>query len=259
MKYLFFLLLLFNIVFYLWETGLGQPEARHGQPSAESGQGIALLKELPGKPGDTTPGAPKDPQQSNDVSGTSGSLAGQQANRIGPQASDDPATAAKTDSPQDEGSQKDETCHWLGPFTSRNEAQTQLKKLGFASGQARPLKKRTEVENGFSIIYPAASTLQEAKTNRDMLEEKGLKGVWLVERGENQYAISIAVVFSKERADAALAHYRAQGLPLELKPRKTLADKWWLEIHGAIDPASVEAMPSQTAPGLPPVGVKDCE
>ena len=50
MKYLFFLLILLNCVFYLWETGINRPPAPEKQAVAEASgevERIILVKELP--------------------------------------------------------------------------------------------------------------------------------------------------------------------------------------------------------------------
>ena len=244
MKYLFFLLVLVNIVFYLWETGVGRPPARQAPPSSEAS--IVLLKELPEKPGDTPPSKANGPVPS---AATRQTASAQEASPITPQST----------APQGAQAQATETCHWLGPYPSLSKAQTTQKTLGTSIGQVKPMKRPTEVENGYLILYPAAAGLPEAQANQKMLQEKGFEDAWLVDNGENRYAVSLAAVNNKQRADEALARYRTQGIPVELKPRKVLADRWWLEIKGDIDPDSLEALANPAITGPARVTVKDCD
>lgn len=253
MKYLFFLLILFNLVFYLWETGVGRTRTQQAQsttlkPSKES---VVLLKGSAGKP--TDPMAPAEvvyPRNTEETQATSSSPmpSGQQADTV---------TATSEAKPTSEASE--EPCHWLGSFSSLKKAQSALKLLGISSSQAKPIKRPTEVENGYSLLYPAAINLQEAQANRKMLAEKGFKDAWLVENGENQYAISLAYLTNKERANEALARYQSQGIPVELKPHILSAEKWWLEIKGSIDATALQAKASQLDKDSSGVVVRACE
>jgi len=255
MKYLFFLLILFNLVFYLWETGVGRTRTQQAQSTAPNPpkENIVLLKGSAGKP--TEPAAPTAPAEIVDSrhkeenQATSSPITTEQQENLATAASEAKPTSAENG----------ETCHWLGSFSSLKKAQIALKALGIPSNPVKPIKKPTETENGYSLLYPAAINLQEAQANRKMLAEKGFKDAWLVENGENQYAISLAYLTNKERANEALARYQSQGIAAELKPHTLSVEKWWLEIKGPIDAVSLQAKASQLEKDSSGVVVRACE
>lgn len=259
MKYLFFLLVLLNIVFCLWETGAGRPSTEEQQvkaPPAE--ERIMLVKELAEVSG-KNPEPPAQPQPQAGAQTQTSSPPPQSIEAViaahppAPpvQAPSEPApvaaetsatttTQAKGDSPPPAGEEKGEACHRLGPYASAKQAQVALDMLGTRQGQV--LKKSTEVENGYVILYPPTDSLETARANRKMLVEKGFKDAWVVEQGENSHAISLAVVHDKDQADEAVSRYQAQGIQVLLKPRIGLANRWWLEVRGPTGRASLEAI-----------------
>jgi len=274
MKYLFFLLLLGNIVFYLWETGIGRPHEEDRQPKAPpAAERLVLLKELPQPPAQAPAETQLPPPQSAEASASpppaqatepptqtqataepqpapppaqaaAAPVAAETAEAANPADSnpDNPATTP----PKTEAStpaEQVEACRQLGPYASARQAQAALDTLG--NSQGRVVKKPTEVENGYLILYPPADSLEAAQANRKMLVEKGFKDAWVMEQGENRHAISLAVVHNKGRAEEAARRYQAQGMAVLLKPRISMADRWWLEVRGPADPAAEAALAGQ--------------
>lgn len=344
MKYLFFLLLLANIVFYLWETGLGQSQPKLAQTDATDAlERIVLVEELPParrleasaqevpvppagqgtespppvtpttpaspllgqatdsgeatpptEPGQAQPAPVAPPAQTTAAAETavqSGRIpaieAGQaqaptpailpaqtsataetpsQASGIppAPTATAAPGQTPPTDtSTQSAGTPPTEpgqapACHQLGPYLSLRQAQAALAALSPPShGEVKPVKKPTLAENGYLILYPAADSLEAAQANRKMLVAKGHADAWVIDKGENRYAISLAVVNGKERADEAVGRFRAEGIIVELRPRMALVNRWWLEAHDDADRAALDAIAGHADAGA--VAVKSCD
>jgi len=240
MKILFFLLVLLNIVFYLWSTGVGKPPETAPEPPAQgSVERIVLIKELPQatRPTDALP--PPSPQAAS-------------TEPPQPPGGPSPATSppqAMAENPV-EPAQATPACQQIGPFATLRKAQVFKAKLKIPAESAKPVKTSAEVENGYLILYPAAETLPDAKANLKMLKDKGAHDAWLIEQGEYRYAISLATTNDKKLAEDAVARYQAKGIAAELKTRKTLADKWWLEITGEIDPAALQTLLNRPDAGL---------
>lgn len=258
MKYVFFLLILVNILFYLWETGVGrQPETHKETSNPPAQESLVLIKET------------SENQSKSPANGATKSA------EIPPQQPPQPSTANQPNPPslpQKTGEevpgtaphQPGETdqhliCHRIGPFASLRKAQIFQKKHIPTSESVEPIKKPTEMENGYVILYPAANTLQEAKDNRNMLQEKGFTDAWLIQEGENRYAISLATTNDKALADVAISRYQTQGIMAELKTRKTLTEKWWLEIKGDFDPAALPPQQSHSDTGRAAPEIEECE
>ena len=236
MKYLFLLLVLFNIAFYLWESGVNRPPpAAPAQADADAdAERIVLVKELPAAPAaaQSTEEAPQPP-----AAAASAPPAPRQDNE------------AATPNPG--------ACHRLGPFDGPEAADSALRKLGAQQAKAKRVKKPMAVETGYLILYPAADSPEAAQAKRKMLAEKGYKDAWVVVDGENRNAISLAAFKDKSHAEAALARFRAQGVEAELKPRIGNLDKWWLESRDAEGKAALEAIALPA--GLDAAALKACE
>ncbi len=287
MKYLFFLLVLCNIVFYLWETGVGRSLSSQGREQAEAGERIVLLRELPA----ASHGAAEAPAKSMEemqppVAGhgnpspqavaSAGMATDGQASQSPVEAS--PLAAAKTgetsaapaqqtsaDSPppreSEEGggqAQKAESCYRLGPYASPGSAQQGKVALGTGQGRVEMVKKATQMENGYWILYPPAEDGEAAQANRKMLVNKGFADVWVVDKGENRYAVSLGIAHTKDLAEDAVRRYRAKGVEAELKPRMNTAERWWLEVRGE-NRASLESAVGKSLAGSGAVQIADCD
>jgi len=243
MKYLFFLLVLFNIAFYLWETGVNHPTTPPKQTQSETPTGderIVLVKELPktqavppapANPADEAPPPAAPPAQPTEPSAAT------------------PPEAAKTL----------ETCYRLGPYDLPKPAKAALRGLKTGQDRIELVKKPLTVETGYLILYPAADTPETAQANRKMLMEKGYKDAWVVDQGENRYAISLAAFKDKSHAEEALARFRAQSIEAELKPRLGSLDKWWLETHDDAGKSALQTLAGKPGADSALVAVKVCE
>ncbi|MDD5036459.1 MAG: hypothetical protein PHE55_17075 [Methylococcaceae bacterium] len=266
MKYLFFLILLANIVFYLWETGVGRQIGQDAQKVPEAGERIVLLKEIPAKSEpQIMPPAPQaevsgaEPEQA----AVSAAPAQDEAAPVepAPPPPDPPADTQVAETPiasqADAADQTpnpppptpDSVCYHLGPYVSPKKAIAASIALGGAS-RAEVVKQPTEVEAGYTVLYPPAESLQVARENLKAMQGKGFKDAWVLEKGDYRYAVSLAMFSDKERAEAAVAHFRGMGIPAELKPRMVPGNTWWLRIPGS----SAERPALEEAAGKPQIG-----
>jgi len=244
MKYLFFLLVLFNIAFYLWETGVNHPPTLPKQAQAETPAGderIVLVKELPKTQIPAPNPAVGPPPQAAPT----------------PTEVPTPKPAAATAPP--EAVKTLETCYRLGPYDLPKPAKAALRGLKTGQDRIELVKKPLAVETGYLILYPAADTPEAAQANRKMLMEKGYKDAWVVDQGENRYAISLAAFKDKSHAEEALARFRAQSIEAELKPRLGSLDKWWLETHDDAGKSALETLAGKPGVDSALVAVKVCE
>lgn len=259
MKYLFFLLIVFNIVFYLWETGVGHPARPEGRAkAAEAGERIVLVKELPKPPAPASePAGQAVPLESS--SPPPGQAGAQPA--VPPAESVpafEPPASLRTQDPSPMQAPPP-ACYRLGPYASAKQAQAAVRKLGAGAGQPGVVKKPVEVEKGYLILYPAAESLEAAQANRKMLVAKGVKEAWVIDKGDNRYAVSLAAVGNKERASEALSRFLAQGIQAELKPRLGPADRWWVEAREEAGRSALEAVAGASAGQGDEVAVKACD
>jgi hypothetical protein len=250
MKYLFFLLVLVNLVFFLWETGIGRSPKQKDNAQSSSEERIVMVKELP-KPSvapaleETKPVTTPPPTMAPTPAPTEP--------HSQPAAAPQENTAAAPAVPDNSA----QSCYRLGPYDSPRKAQAALRSL--ASRQAQVVKSAIEAEKGFLVVYPAAESTETARANLKMLSERGLKDLWLIQGGENHNAISLAAVSDKSRAEQALERFHGLGIEAEIKPRLVTSEQWWLETHEEGTRASFASLidrPTRATAGL---AVKTCD
>lgn len=225
MKAVFFLLLLVNLLFFLWEKNLGQskPNAAPPIPAGVEKLTLAPQSNQPTTNSSTPPQATPEPVK-------------------------EPAPAASPEPTPPAQSTSESSCQRIGPFDTQNQTVSFQKKLKSQNLEATPVKIPTNVETGYILVYPPAPDLETAQTNRKMLESKGLKGSWVINEGANQFGVTVAFLNSKQKADTAVVRYQSAGLNLLVIPKLSPGEKWWLELKGVTD-ASV-LIPSTLASQL---------
>lgn len=248
MKYLFFLLLLGNIVFYLWETGAGRIAPETEQTQTTPPERIVLLSELPPPAAE----AVAESRQETPPPSPSPNSATQEPASISALAQTPPPPTIEAPKPEAPPSAAQaETCRLLGPYNAQRQAQAALQERDDGQRRLKLVKRPTPVETGYLLVYPPADTAEAAQANRKMLMEKGFADAWVVDKGEDRNAVSLAAIHNKARADAALSRYRGQGIPVELRPRLGMAEKWWLEVReAAAPPEGGDAKPQGTEGGV---------
>jgi len=261
MKYLFFLLVLFNIVFYLWETGVGRSTKQEDRPpSTDSVERIVLARELPKPPAQSPePRVASEDAAKSQQTPLPEQAAAEPTKPLAGQQPTEPPAQPQTQEPAPPPVEQTPACYRLGPYTISRQAQAALRKLGAGAGKAVMVKKPVEVEKGYLILYPAADSLKTAQANRKMLAQKGLKNVWVIDKGESRYAISLGAFGNKEQAGEALGRFLAQGIQAELKPRLGMADRWWLEAPGEPGRAALETVAGLSATQADQPAVKVCD
>lgn len=121
-------------------------------------------------------------------------------------------------------------CRRIGPFPSEADA-TSLRLRLAGSGTVSVEHKSSKAELGYWVLYPAAATLEQARTNKRTLIAKGAKDAAVLVDGDN--ALSVSLGFFKERAGAekTLAEARAKGIDVNLKARLEQRDEYWLKLQ----------------------------
>jgi hypothetical protein len=251
MKYLFFLLILFNVVFYLWETGVNRPPAdsQAKTEASASQERIVLAEEQAAAPSPLPSPSPGEQPRATPPRLEASAAPTESPPPVPPPGIAEIPPAAREDA-RPEPEKLAQACQRLGPYDTPKQAGAILRKLGPAGrGRVKLVKKALQAETGYLILYPAADSPEAALANRKMLAEKGVKDAWVVDQGENRLAVSLAAINDKNRAEEALNRYRAQGIQAELKPRMGSIDKWWLETR---DDAGRVAFEAAAQPGAGP-------
>lgn len=217
MKYLFALLLLANVVFYLWESTRGSDVgiATHElklPPSA--GERIVLIEELPAVPKKPAAPKPATPPPEPVVAET-----------------EKPAEPLTTTVDSAPAKQADPTCYWLGPYENDASARKALAGLPPLLNNAEVRRHSGEMPDGYWVLYPKAESMELARVNRQMLMDKGVRDLWVFDKGELQGAISLGLFKSRERANLAAEHFQAQSIAVEVRPRMVRREAPWITLR----------------------------
>lgn len=273
MKSLFYLLLLANLTFFLWEQFVHLEPA--GTESAERSERqvdtIVLLKELPPPPVIVTKGtvaaaveaaaqaaetppvepAPVQAESPLPVATSTPVEAPVQAETplAAPAAPPTPPAVPETPQVQTEPpaasvvkpAETREFCARLGPF----DAEAEAKEVGrgiegvsdaWVESRVRP------AENGYWVLRPPAASLEEAKAVKRKLLEQGAKEALILREGENANGVSLGFFRDRTRAENLLREYRAKGLDaLEIRARRDGKTEYWLKVRAQADAAAWNA------------------
>lgn len=237
MKYLFYLLLVCNVVVYLWGIRGGREQSsveRHEISLPPESESIALIKELPAIPKkapEPTPQVKETPPLSEPVPAPTASPPDEK--EAAAEAQDSLAVAP---SPPEDG------CFLVGPYHSESAARRALDRLKPQIEQAQVVSRYGDVEDGYWVLYPKAENLEVGRANRKMLMDRGVRDLWLFDKGELQGAISLGIYKTKERAEGLQQKFREQGLDVEVRPRLTRAKAPWVEVRWQGERSELDAI-----------------
>lgn len=107
-------------------------------------------------------------------------------------------------------------CYEAGPFANNNVYQIWEKRLnGFIKG----IDRDEQIVTDYLVYYPASETLDESKANMQMLKDKGVNDLYMINKGEEQGQISLGVYKKEERAILMKNELLAKGINAEIKAR----------------------------------------
>ncbi len=202
MKYLFYLLVVINLVFLVWKFGL---QGRDSLFQELDEQRLEIPKDLssqPLTPGEVDLGSPM------------------------------PATQLPVEPPKAEARPEEvaKGCFELGPLVDREQAQSYLNLLRLNVKDARVVVKAGDVPDGWWVIYPKAASLEAARVNRQLLFSHGIRGTWLFDSGPLQNAISVGLYKTREEALKAEQLLVEQGIAVKATPRLVQGEVLWIRL-----------------------------
>lgn len=212
MKPFFYLLVLLNIAFLLWEIGFrGDSDGSTKELAMPSGVEVIALVQEP-------PGAAEKDSEVDDV----------------PPQSMDLETASPDDLPTPEARlewpPKLVDCFRIGPSQIREEADLRLQLLKSNAPEASVELSPGDVPDGWWVMFPKASSQEAARENRRMLVKKGVLDAWVFDKGPLQWGISLGLYQQREDAEAAQKLLMERNIVTEIAPRMVRGNVYWLKI-----------------------------
>jgi hypothetical protein len=119
-------------------------------------------------------------------------------------------------------------CYKLGPrFSSGNFAPiTQSFKT---DGIAYSLEAETvDVETAFMVYYPAAESFEASKANVKMLLSKGVRDLWLINKGTMRGNISLGILKTRERAEILRKELEAKQIHPLIQAKSSKRTRYFL-------------------------------
>jgi hypothetical protein len=203
MKYLFYVLVVINLVFLIWKIGL---QERTSFLQEQRDQHIAISPSTSIPSGELDPDFPVSPDEP-EPEGLSV-----------PETPDLPDTASRRG------------CFEIGPIETREIAENYLALLYPIAKEARVVIRAGDVPDGWWVIYPKASTPEAARANRQMLLNKGIYETWLFDKGPLEGAISMGLYKTPGEAELAVQSFREKGITAKTAPRQVRGDVYWVKI-----------------------------
>jgi len=122
-------------------------------------------------------------------------------------------------------------CYSLGPF----EKFPQLKSV---SGQLQELdadisqrKESEQVVLGHWVFLPSFPSWQDARKKVQELEQKGIKDIFILGRGEMKNAVSLGLFKHESSAERRLAQLKKIGIKPNVETQQTTKEIIWLDIN----------------------------
>lgn len=205
MKYSVYLLILVNVMFFLWETGFrGNGNGPQELAIPSDLERILLSSEAADseaaelEPGDAELKSVEDEQTD-----------------------DTPTPEVKPPPPSD--------CFLIGP-SNQARADELRGLIKSHTGEVEVVAKPGEVPAGWWILFPKAPSLEAARENRRMLAGKGVADMWVFEKGSLQWAISLGLYPGRAEAEAAQKQFTDKNIVTEVAPRLVQGEVYWLRI-----------------------------
>lgn len=225
MRFLFYFLLVANVAFFFWSLG-HRDTKRHVDVKAVEAAGRLLLRsevadiqgEIPSPPVETPPPARAD---------------------VAP--------------PPGEGA-----CYRIGPFAESAEARKVLGLVKEWIERAGTISESSESLDGYWLLYPKAENMDEAKGNRKMLMDKGIKDVWLIDKGDMAGTISLGIFKTREEAETELLRLSKLNVRAQIRPRITQSETVWIQFAWdksplELDEVMIQLRGENSAVSMPPL------
>lgn len=205
MKFLFFLLLILNAVFLTWRSGW-DPVEWFGP--GETVQRLVLPQEgasmWDNKTADGVPPEQEKPEE--------------RFSAVSEAVPVDPVSVTLSEN----------GCYEMGPVHDRAAADNFVHLLSSNARDVNVATRAGSIPGGWWVLYPRASGLETARSNRRMLESKGVIDTWLFESGSLRGAISLGFYKSREEAEQVLKQFMDKGITAKITPRLVRGDAFWV-------------------------------
>jgi len=259
MKIIFFLVLLINIIFFLWEFNIGDSHIQKEPKNESETKQILLLSELPRESQErievlaSNEGSIEsiDTNSENEFI-NSVDLAVQQQVELTQESSlvdyswlieekilnnneSGEAEAVIQNKSLLKGSkgnslEKTTFCYQVGPFLNEKLLTDWIAVNNINIDSVTQFNKETTKVTGYLVYYPQAKTYEESKQHVQLLESKGITEFWLFRKGELKGNISLGLFVKESRALGLKNKFIATGINVEVMTRYRIETEWYANV-----------------------------
>lgn len=108
-------------------------------------------------------------------------------------------------------------CYEVGPFNHQQDYQRWISSLNGNPKSLKLVSKEQQVVSHYIVYYPAPPTLKEAEANVQMLKKHGIKDLFIRRNKEDLGEISLGVFSREERAIILKNQFLAKGINAKVK------------------------------------------
>jgi hypothetical protein len=133
-------------------------------------------------------------------------------------------------------------CYSLGPFDQISFIKSTTSQLHQLGADIIQRKETEEVVLGHWVFLPSFPSWQDARKKVAELEEKGIKDIFILGRGEMKNAVSLGLFKKQESADRRLAQLKKIGITPHVETQQTNKEYVWLDINVETKDAEVKSL-----------------
>lgn len=240
MKIAVYILILANILFFLWEKQHNHRADPVIQAQHSSAGGIVLLTELsPAQRQQIL--AETDIEKPDSIEETVENTAATEPEKKPPEQNPTLAEQDKVVTEENLQSKKQQTpvqspalppiklsCFEIGPFQNQKQAELWLKEHEI---DGEFVNKSVKTPSSYLVYLPAPDDFAIAKNNEKMLREKGIVDLWLFRQGPMKGAISLGLFVKKQRAEKLKNQLLEKGIQVSLEARFKEEDKVFVKVQ----------------------------
>jgi hypothetical protein len=132
-------------------------------------------------------------------------------------------------------------CYRLGPFEQFQQLKSVNSQLQELHADISEHKETEQVVLGHWVFLPSFPSWQDARKKVQELEDKGIKDIFILGRGEMKNAVSLGLFKHEASAERRLAQLRKIGIKPNVETQQTTKELIWLDINVESDDQSVPA------------------
>ncbi len=121
-------------------------------------------------------------------------------------------------------------CYQIGPFIDEKLLINWIKINKIDENTVTTINNEKKVGTGFLVYYPQAETYEKSKQHLYLLKNKGITDLWLFRRGELKGNISLGLFAKESRALVLKNRFVKAGINVEIMTRYKVESEWYAKI-----------------------------